>query len=95
MKDRIAHSSTKLRGAHNSKKGGFLTFTIYPSLILSSRVSREALRLFGCSAGEDQQGDERPVSVSQHGLLCGCHVCHVSQQRHLRYKTLKHKNKET
>lgn len=98
MKDRSAHSSTLnllqinlLPGnyypiAHNCKMVAFFKFTLYPSWVLSSRVSREALWLFGRSAGEDQQGGERPVSVGQHGLLCGCHVCHVSQQRHLRYK---------
>lgn len=66
------------------ENGGCFHSQPVPPWTLSSCVSCEALRMFGRSPGEDQQGDQRPVPVGQHGLFSGCHVCHVSQQRHLR-----------
>lgn len=69
------------------ENGGRFHSQPVPTWTLSSCVSCEALRMFGRSAGEDQQGDQRPVPVGQHGLFSGCHVCHVSQQRHLRSNT--------
>lgn len=72
-----------LKVEQNVQRCMYVNFTASTLFVVSPCC--QVVWLLGCSAGEDQPRDQRPVSVRQHGLLGGCDVGHVPHEKHHRW----------